>query len=145
MSDEVWAGHEDWPSRNNSARLRGPNCVHMPRASRLPPRVILNPRYCLGASSAGLLEKNPLGEILKLIDSDGMTGKSSGRGTWVNPVVYHTTTSSPVPSDSAGEMNLGRSLVGVVASGVALTFCVARDPKLVRGKERTLQWRIGFG
>ena len=44
-------------------------------------------------SSAGLQSKKPTGISVKPVYSTGITGQSSGRGTWVTPNVCHTTMS----------------------------------------------------
>src|SRR5262245_62096612 len=51
-------------------------------------------RVYFGTSSAGLREKKPAGTSLKPAWVAGITGHSSGRGMWVMPIVYQTTTSA---------------------------------------------------
>lgn len=46
-----------------------------------------------GKSSAGLRAKKPHGTSLKPAACTGITGQSSGRGLWVMPMEYHSTTS----------------------------------------------------
>jgi len=49
--------------------------------------------HFLGKSSVGFLSKKPDGMRWKPVYSTGMTGQSSGRGTWVSPTVCQTTRS----------------------------------------------------
>jgi hypothetical protein len=60
-----------------------------------------------GTSRVGLRSKKPVGLRMKPQRATGMTGQSSGRGTWVGPNVCHTTMSWPSMSRSAA-VNAGR-------------------------------------
>ena len=53
-----------------------------------------------GTSSVGLRSKKPVGLSVNPQRATGMTGQSSGRGTWVGPNVCQTTMSSPSMSRS---------------------------------------------
>ena len=77
-----------------------------------------------GTSRAGLRSKNPTGVSRNPVYSTGMTGQSSGRGRWVTPNVYQSTTSAST-SVAVGRRPLGQPgaagvLVGVVAGGPPL-------------------------
>ena len=91
-----------------------------------------------GTSSAGLRSKNPAGTSWKPVVSTGMTGQSSGRGTWVTPNVCHTTTSVPTSDRSAAVQRrqtvAARVLVGEVARGPPLVGVVRGDPQVPGGE-----------
>src|SRR5437660_4617323 len=60
-----------------------------------------------GTSSAGLRSKKPTGLSVKPMEETGITGQSSGRGMWLWPIVYQTTTS--VSSiERFARVNMGR-------------------------------------
>ena len=111
-----------------------------------------------GASSrAGFRSKKPKGVSRNPVYSTGMTGQSSGRGMWVTPNVYQSTTSSPRRSSrsaavarSLGQAGAPGVLVGEVPGRAALVGPIRRDPEVVAGEpgpatHRRLGWANSVG